>query len=113
MAIHANVVLQNEAIATLDTNDADRCNIDDLPDPDKYYGPAGSDDEGEEGSSEDGSESEAEEGEGSDSEEDEEEDEEQESDEEEGSDEEDRWGCVFITFFYFCVQSLYTSWKIL
>ena len=112
MAIHANVVLQYEAIATLDTDDADRCNIDDLPDPDKYYGPAGSDDEGEdgeEGSSEDGSDSEGEEG--SDSEEDEEEDEE-DSDEEEG-DEEDRWGCVFITLFYFCAQGSFTFWKIL
>ena len=109
--LYANVVLQMEAIATLDADDADRCNIDDLPDPDKYYGPEGSDDEGEEGeegSSEDGSDSEGEEG--SDEEEDEEEDEE-DSDEEEG-DEEDRWGCVFITFFYFPVQLSYTSWKI-
>ena len=105
MEIHDNVVLQTEAIATLDTDDADRCNIDDLPDPDKYYGPAASDDEGEEGFSEDGSESEAEEG--SDSEEEQDSDEE-ENDEEE-SDEEDR--CVSITLFYFCVQSSYTSWK--
>ena len=111
MAIHDTIVLQNEAIATLDADDADRCNIDDLPDPDKYYGPAGSDDEGEEGSSEDGSDSE--EGEGSDSEEGEQESDDEEDGDEEESEDEDRCGCVFITFFYFCVQGSYTSWKIL
>lgn len=54
-------LLQGEPLAVLDTDDVDRCNIDDLPDPDKYYGPAASDEEEEDGESseeEDGSDSE-------------------------------------------------------
>ncbi|KAI0242587.1 putative ATP-dependent RNA helicase DDX10 [Lamellibrachia satsuma] len=52
---------EGEPLAVLDTDDVDRCNIDDLPDPDKYYGPAASDEEEEDGESseeEDGSDSE-------------------------------------------------------
>ena len=79
-------LLQGEPLAVLDTDDVDRCNIDDLPDPDKYYGPAASDEE-----EEDGESSEEEDDDGSDSELTEESD--SEGDVEE-SDEDDRCGCV-------------------
>ncbi|KAK2190735.1 hypothetical protein NP493_71g02032 [Ridgeia piscesae] len=45
------IKLKHKPLAVLDVDDADRCNIDDLPDPDKYYGPAASDDDN--GSSDD------------------------------------------------------------
>ena len=104
---HCWTLFQGEPLAVLDVDDADRCNINDLPDPDKYYGPAASDDD--DGSSDDGGSSDhdgSSEEDMSESGGDEESDSEEEEDDREGdSDDDDRYSCIHSCNYLTCLNN--------